>query len=258
MMLRATLFALIASAAFSAQARAAPVTLRGEMSVAAVDRAIRSLRTAGAAPVLVVRSAGGPQEAALKLADHVRSNRVTVEVDGYCVALCAQTVFAAAAVRRVRPGSIVAFHNDIVAGVSILEGRGLTPAAPIAAVAARDLAAYKRWGFDPASLFDQFSGLAPVCVGLAEVPSTVYTAQAQLWVPPKGWIQQRFGGAISGYWPSSQSEANRAAASLIREIPSQNRLRYGAAEPWSTAKRRLLASPCRSGPPAAKSSLKAV
>jgi ATP-dependent protease ClpP protease subunit len=59
---------------------------------------------------VVVTSAGGNVEEAMKLGQQIREVRLPLEVWGYCVSSCANFLFLSAPRRSVRDDAIVAFH----------------------------------------------------------------------------------------------------------------------------------------------------
>ncbi|RZI99474.1 MAG: hypothetical protein EON90_11455 [Brevundimonas sp.] len=216
----------------------------GEISSASVDAAIRSLdRTED--KTLVITSAGGDPSAAIRLADALRQRGSTLEVARYCISVCAQFVAMGAPSVSVRPGSIVAFHNSAVAGslLAQMDPRSIPPA--VVAQAAAEKEVYARWGIDPDALIDQFTGLQPYCTYGGGDRRRGYKSGAQFWTPPRAWMTKHHPGRVTGWWPSSQIETERAAAEVRDDLPALQGFRFGPAKPWSDMGRRLIATACQ-------------
>ena len=225
--------------------------LEGEITAAKADALERQLRRAEQPVRLTVRSAGGDPAAAARLGRALRARNATLVVDDYCLAGCAQFVFAGAPAREVRPGALVGFHNDLVAGAILLRMRGESPPAALDAAAGHDLGVYEAWGIREPALLDQFTGLDPVCVEWREsARAPRFRANAQIWIPPRAWVDQALGGRTSGWWPSGQAEVDEAGRRVTADLPALNGFRYGAARPFQEVARSLIGRACPAGGPA--------
>lgn len=224
-----------------------PVRLEGEINPSSVDRVSRELMEERGARVLQITSAGGHPLAAIRLAETIRDLNVTLVVDGYCLAACAQYAFMAAPSRIVNHQSLVAFHNNVVGGADLIRARGGDPPSMLSAAEQVDLNAYERWGVPGSSLLDQFSGLRPVCVewrsGGPQTPPRFRFA-AQMWTPPEEWVTYNSTGLLGGWWPTSQADVNEAARRVTQDLPSLKAFAFGGAEDWAKTKSRLAAVGC--------------
>lgn len=222
--------------------------IEGEITAAKADALVRRLEQGDGPVQVTVRSAGGDPAAAARLGAALRDRKATLVVDGYCLAGCAQFLFAGAEAREVRPGALVGFHNDLVAGAILLRMRGESLPPPLDAAAGHDLRVYESWGIREPALLDQFTGLDPVCVEWRETGHAPrFRANAQIWVPPRAWIDQALGGRTSGWWPAGQAEVDDAGRQITADLPGLNGFRYGAAKPFGEVARSLIAQACPAG-----------
>ncbi len=66
--------------------------------------------------MIVLRSSGGLNEAALDMVDRIMSKHLIAVVDGMCLSACANYLFPAAASKIVLDGEIVGFHGGLTDG----------------------------------------------------------------------------------------------------------------------------------------------
>ncbi|CAM9460845.1 unnamed protein product, partial [Phaeothamnion confervicola] len=220
----------------------------GELNDASVAMAQRELAASSAPRTLRIRSAGGRPEAAIRLADQLRTSDVTLVVDGYCLAACAQYLFMSAPRREVTEGSLVAFSNNVVAGAELLRTRGEPVPAPLAQAESVDRGVYERWRIPAQALIDQFSGLTPICVEWSDI-RTAYGPRvqhkAQMWTPPRGWVLANSSQPLSGWWAGDQRDATAAFAAVTRDLPGLKTVRFGSPLEWKALESKLTTFPCR-------------
>jgi hypothetical protein len=223
-------------AAVTVDPRAHKVALSGEIN----DEAVRAVKAIiehdPTTKVLVVRSAGGAPGPTIGLASLLRSRRMTLEVDTYCVGACAQNLFIAAAEVNVPKGALVAFHNEIVAGAELMRAQSLQPPSALQAAADADVEFYQSLGLPSSLLVDQFTGLDPICLD----PATHrIISRAQLWVPPRAWIEQARPGKNLSWWPEAQADVEKAVARMESELAQPSRVRFGGSKDFKIYRERL-------------------
>lgn len=96
------------------------ITILGAITEATALSFERHVNDSSRIKTLFIDSIGGDMIAAVRIAEILRSRKMTLVVDGRCLSACAQVIFVAAEKKVVMEGSLVGIH-----GIRILDSKGI-------------------------------------------------------------------------------------------------------------------------------------
>jgi hypothetical protein len=93
----------------------------GELNDSNVGLALKSLGPEGRITTIRIRSGGGNPVPASRLAEAIRRNRLSIQVQDYCLSACMTFIFPAAQIRAVSKDAILGYHYADSYDVAALE-----------------------------------------------------------------------------------------------------------------------------------------
>lgn len=229
----------------SAEVFVAPPTifLRGYITPNSVKSVEAEASKYSGITTLKVTSGGGDVNSAIDLTEFVRSHKIAVLVENYCMSACGHVLFAGSLRHSVGDGAIVGFHHTeaVFALMRRERGRSEPPADDENLARLRD--AYHRWGLNPEFLTAPFAILGLQCFTVVQGAASQieYRTSSLYWVPSA--TQLKFYGIKTpgGAWPKMISEAMPGLVALGRDHPETTggKVRFGGTPPSLTSVVRL-------------------
>lgn len=197
----------------------------GRLLGSAADDLQRQLdmKTEGRIQKIIIRSAGGNADVAVKVGEIVHKNGLDVQVNHYCISGCASFVFLAATRKIISPNSVVVFHTSASATRKVLVNSGLDAArSTFEPFVNLEEQLYAKLDVDQMLRFATIPAMIPLCVNENETkPATDPTRYAvhwtyAAWMPSKELLESTGVKNIEGVWPRSREEAMKLASSFFR------------------------------------------
>lgn len=213
--------------------KSSTVRLSGEINANSIKPVIEAISRG--AKTLIVNSGGGHEVSAIKLANVMFENSVSIVVEQRCMSACAFYLFPSAISRIIESDALVSFHNNSYSAIHLLEieklSNSLNPDIRLASSQAEEL--YKRLSISPEVFNDAQKVLHAVCIdtqktGTLERPRPYM--QFQIWIPTKDYMFQN-GFSFEGYWPPTQEQAIPLLKELYKDEPKQRLTVYFGGEP---------------------------
>lgn len=205
------------------------VFLRGAISEDSAERVIAEiLATPGA--TLVVTSAGGVEDSAIRLGEAIRDSRTKVVARGYCLSACAYYILPASPEPVIEPDTLVGFHTNTPGMVDLIEAAA--PGSPLllraSATQFRAVALYQSLGIDTRLFNDAIAMSGIECFRFerrsGEVVGATGDLRARVWMPTRAYLSL-IGMKFADEWPASQSDAQ---VLINRRMRAGIVWRYGA------------------------------
>lgn len=172
-----------------------------------------------------VRSLGGKESTAIRIASVIATNAMALEVDGYCTSSCAQYLLAASPRVSLQPNSLMSFHMN---SFGLIKGGYINSQFPnfselsANALAARHL--YLNAGKDPDFMLQATNASSLVCFLQKDGKPMGAFALYQLWVPDRQTLRAA-GFKIDGEIPENEEKARKLVSRYLRASAS---LRFGS------------------------------